>query len=138
MGAQGITTVNFGAFPGASDASVAVTGQATIVSSSLVEAWIRPVASADHTADEHLVETIGIKAGTIVPGTGFTIYAFNTNTLNEPVLPPTHEQSLFAYATTAAAQLIGVKTAAPGIGRAGGGGTGTRLYGVWNVNWVWN
>jgi hypothetical protein len=135
---QGFTTVDFGPFPGASDTFTMVTGQATITSSSLAEAWIRPVDSVDHTADEHLVETLGIKAGNIVPGTGFPIYAFNTNILNEPVLPPTHEQSLFAYATTAAAQLIGVKTAAPGIGRVGGGGQGTRLYGVWNVNWVWN
>jgi hypothetical protein len=35
MGAQGQTTIDFGAFPGKSDASVAVTGQAAIVAGSL-------------------------------------------------------------------------------------------------------
>jgi hypothetical protein len=77
MGAQGTTTIDFGAFPGASDASVAVTGQTGILSGSLVEAWIRLEASADHTADEHLVEPIEIQAGNIVAGTGFTIYGIN-------------------------------------------------------------
>ncbi len=86
MGAQGNTTVNFGAFPGASDASVTITGQTGIASDSLVEAWIRPVATADHTADEHMVETIKVFAGGIAAGTGFTIYAFNSSELNEPGL----------------------------------------------------
>jgi hypothetical protein len=79
MGAQGTTTIDFGAFPGKSDASVAVTGQAGIVAGSLVEAWIRPVATADHTDTEHMVETIKVFAADIVAGTGFTIYAFNTS-----------------------------------------------------------
>jgi hypothetical protein len=74
--ATGTATLDFGAFPGASDASVAVTGQAGIVAGSLVEAWIRPVATADHSADEHMVERISIVAGNIVAGTGFTIYGF--------------------------------------------------------------
>ena len=55
MGAQGTAVLDFGAFPGKSDASVAVTGQAAIVAGSLVEAWIRPVDTADHTADEHML-----------------------------------------------------------------------------------
>lgn len=75
MSASGTTTVDFGAFPGASDASVAVTGQAGIVSGSLVGAWIRPVATADHSIDEHRVEAMVVYADTIVAGTGFTIYA---------------------------------------------------------------
>lgn len=109
MGAQGKTTVDFGAFPGKSDASVAITGQAGIVSGSLVEAWIFPEATADHSADEHLVETIKVVAGNIVAGTGFTIYAVNSNTLNES--PPGNPQ---------------------------GAGRGTRLYGLWSVAWCWN
>lgn len=104
----GISTLDFGAFPGASDASVAVTGQSGIVSGSLVEAWIRPVASADHSADEHMVETLKVFAGNIVAGTGFTIYGFNDSQLNEPV-----------YAR-------------------GGGGRGTRLSGAWTIAWAWN
>lgn len=113
-GATGTTTVNFGAFPGASDTSVAVTGQASIVAGSIVNAWIRPVATADHLADEHLVETIKIIAGNIVAATGFTIYAFNTSEKNE--IPFGWQQQ----------------------GNKGGqNGKGTRIYGLWTVQWKW-
>lgn len=84
MGAQGTTTVDFGAFPGSSHVKVTITGQAAIVAGSLVEAWIRPVATADHSADEHMVETIKVVANNIVASTGFDIDAFNTSQLNEP------------------------------------------------------
>lgn len=79
MGAQGTTTIDFGAYPGKSDATVAVTGQAGIVSGSLVEAWIRPEATADHGVDEHRVEELEIRADTIVAGTGFTIFGRTRN-----------------------------------------------------------
>lgn len=79
MGAQGTATLDFGTFPGASDTSVAVTGQAGIVAGSLVEAWIRPVATADHSADEHLMEDIEVVAGNIVAATGFTVYGLHRN-----------------------------------------------------------
>jgi hypothetical protein len=119
MGAQGTTSIDFGAFPGKSDASVAVTGQAAIVAGSLVEAWIRPVATADHTADEHMLETIKVFAGNIVAATGFTIYAFNTSEMNEPLIPP--------------------RGGAGGSMTTGGnGGKGTRIYGLFTVAWVWN
>jgi hypothetical protein len=77
--ATGTATLDFGAFPGASDATVAVTGQAAIVSGSLVEAWIRPVATADHSIDEHRVEEIQVVADTIVAATGFTIFGRTRN-----------------------------------------------------------
>jgi hypothetical protein len=75
--ATGTTTLDFGAFPGKTDTSVAITGQGAIVSGSLVEAWIRPVATADHSDTEHMVETLKVFAGNIVAATGFTIYGFN-------------------------------------------------------------
>lgn len=78
MGAQGTATLDFGAFPGKSDTSVAVTGQAAIVAGSLVEAWVRPVATSDHSADEHLVEELEVAAGNIVAGTGFTVYGLHS------------------------------------------------------------
>jgi len=112
MGATGTAEVDFGAFPGKSDASVAVTGQGGIASGSLVEAWIRAVASADHSADEHLVENLKIVAGNIVAGTGFTIYAFNTtphfpgSDAIDNVSPPEPTNS-------------------------------SRVYGTWKVNWAW-
>jgi hypothetical protein len=85
VGASGTATLDFGAIPGKSDASVVVTGQGGIVSGSSVEAWIRPVASANHTADEHMVETLNVFAGSIAAGVGFTIYGFNTSQLNSPL-----------------------------------------------------
>jgi len=72
-GTTGTTTLNFGAFPGAPEAKVAVTGQATIASGSIIEAWLYPLATADHSADEHIQEEIDVLAHTIVVGTGFTI-----------------------------------------------------------------
>lgn len=133
MGATGKTTVNFGAFPGKSDASVNVTGQASIVAGSLVEAWIFPDATADHSADEHLVESIRVVAGNIIPGTGFTIYAFNTN---EILLPKVE------YGATRNHRSLGTAAQNTGYGantliRSSGGG-GTFLYGLFTVAWVWN
>jgi len=97
MGAQGTTTIDFGAFPGLSDAAIILGGQAGIVAGSCAEAWIRPEDSVDHSADEHWVENIEITATAIIPGTGFVIRAINRTPIGN-----------------------------------------TRLYGVWNINWVWN
>ena len=76
---KGTTTINFGAFPGVSDASVAIIGQSSILLTSFVTAELIPIATSDHTADEHRVEPIGIYAGNIVAGTGFTIYGASQN-----------------------------------------------------------
>lgn len=76
MAATGTATIDFGAFPGGTEASVAVTGQAGIVSGSRVEAWMSlDDATADHSVDEHRIEPIKITAGNKIGGTGFTIYA---------------------------------------------------------------
>jgi hypothetical protein len=110
--AQGTTTVDFGAFPGKSDASVAVTGQASILTTSLAEAWLYPKATTDHSADEHLVESLApILAGNIVAGTGFTIYARNASELFDRT---------------------------PKFVGDPGSGQGTRIYGLWTVAWAWS
>lgn len=127
MGAQGTATLDFGAFPGKSDASVTVTGQAGIVAGSLVEAWLRLEATTDHSADEHLVETLKVAAGNIVGGTGFTIYGVNTSENFEPL--ETIRQN--DRAKPLAAQVKGNQLASVG-------GRGTRIYGKWTVAWVWN
>jgi hypothetical protein len=108
---RGTAQVNFGAFPGASDASVSITGQTLIGLSAEVEAWIEPYATIDHTADEHMVETIRAFAdrSSIVAGTGFTVRAFNTSEINEP--DPN----------------LALRTAA----------VGTRLYGIFTVGYAW-
>jgi hypothetical protein len=131
--ATGTTTVNFGTFPGSSDTSVVITGQTGILSGSFVEAWITPTATADHTADEHFAETVQVMAGNIVAGTGFTIYAKNTNTLTEPVTTPPNANSIVSSTGGTA---IAMKNAQSGA-IAYGGGKGTRLYGLFTVSWVW-
>jgi hypothetical protein len=76
--AQGTATLNFGAFPGSGHATVAVTGQAAILANSLVEAWIFPATTADHSTDEHVVENLRVMASDIVAGTGFSIHGVCT------------------------------------------------------------
>lgn len=112
-GNAGSAVLDFGVFPGSSDANIVVTGQASIVAGSILEAWIRPVNSSDHTADEHMIETIKIYAGNIIAGTGFTIYGFNDGQLNEN------------------------RYQSEGRGRESNS-RGTRIYGQWNVAWRWS
>jgi hypothetical protein len=110
----GTAVLDFGS--GSTDASVAVTGQTGIVSGSLVEAWIRPVASADHSADEHLLEEIKIVASDIVAGTGFTVRGYkSSDKVETPLGWLSSGQNL--------------------AGKAGGV---LQLRGQFNVNWAWN
>ena len=132
--AKGTAIVNFGAFPGSSDTSVTITGQASIAAGSVVIAQIYPFATADHSADEHFAETIFVTAGNVISGTGFTIYARNSNMLNEPVDYPPNSNTIV---TSTGGTAIAVKNAQPGY-RAYGGGIGTLIYGQWTVSWTWN
>ena len=125
-GAQGLTTINFGAFPGSSDASLAITGQAGIDSASVVTAWLQPADTDDHTADEHRIETISVMAGNVIGGTGFTIYAQNTSQTNEPLLDNGASNSRPAATTVYGYTGMSV------------GGKGTRIYGKWTVAWKWS
>lgn len=111
MGATGTTTIDFGAFPGTADASVAVTGQGAIGSSSLVEAWIFPAATADHTADEHLVDPPRVVAGSVVAATGFTIFGFCRDEPSPQYVGPGRQEQV---------------------------NNPNRVWGKWNVAWVWN
>lgn len=129
MATTGTTELDFGAFPGASDASVTVTGQAGIIAGSLVEAWIRPVDTVDHLAEEHMLETFKVFAHTIVPGTGFTISGFNTSEISEPL-----EKT--KGLTTVVTGFSGSPQNEAGWNKVGG--IGTRIYGKWAVAWVWN
>lgn len=73
----GAATLNFGAAPGSSTTTAAVTGQTGIVVGSRVRAWIQG-STADHNAYEHstiLPMMVDLGIGDIVAGTGFTIYA---------------------------------------------------------------
>jgi hypothetical protein len=81
MATQGVTTIDFGAFPGNTNVSLDITGQGSIGSGAAVDAWLMPAATADHSIDEHVVDGPVIMAGNVVAGTGFTIYgaAMNNN-----------------------------------------------------------
>ena len=51
----GTATINFGATPGSTNATLAITGQTSIASGAHIEAWIQGDSTADHNAYEHLV-----------------------------------------------------------------------------------
>jgi hypothetical protein len=133
----GTATIDFGNFPGASDASFAVTGQTGIASGSIVQAWLRPTGTDTsgnlHTADEYLAESIRLEVGNIVAGTGFTIYGINTSQLVEPVVVP-HIGEAWHTAGSSVTVRQGVY---PGAIRDAGG-QGTRIHGSWTVQWRWS
>ena len=110
MGAQGTSTLDFGAHPGTYHATVAVTGQAGIVAGSLAEAWIRPEATADHTSEDHMVGVLRVVAADIIAGTGFTIHGFTDSDSYQ----------------------------APGHGGTPASPQNSGLTGQWSVAWAWN
>jgi hypothetical protein len=138
MGAQGTVQIDFGAFPGKSDAEYYVTGQAGITALSLVEAWIFPADTISHSADEHFVETIQVTAYNIIPTVGFRIYARNTNTLLEPLERVRGRGPQSAPPVSANPTIAGQLQSAQGLQTPTKGGRGTRLYGQFTVAWVWN
>ena len=78
MGASGQSTVDLGAFPGKDMGFLLVTGQTGFVASSELEAWVMPVATADHSVEEHMVETIKATATYFADGQ-FLLWIINTN-----------------------------------------------------------
>ena len=78
---QGTATLNFGAAKGSNEASIAVTGQASISGTSKAEAyWMADDTTADHTANDHKYVPLFVEltCGTPSAGTGFTIYGRST------------------------------------------------------------
>jgi hypothetical protein len=72
---SGTEEIDFGEFPGAPEAGSTVFGQPSITITSLIRVWIHPVATADHSADEHNIESIKVFVGHVIAGGGFTFYA---------------------------------------------------------------
>ena len=79
-GSMGSAVINFGAFPGSNEAAVTVTGQTGIEATSQVRAWVEASATSDHTASDaaYAAALVGVSTGSIVAGTGFTVYARST------------------------------------------------------------
>jgi hypothetical protein len=129
VGAQGTTTIDFGAFPGAVEAQADVTGQTGLVSTSLIEAWVFPVTTADHSADEHLCERLRVMA-VFKQNDQFTVRGFcDDSPAWRGINYPYGRSTIGAPSTTASG--------------ASGGSTNEnvqnqRLYGVWTIAWVWN
>ena len=74
----GTATVDFGAFPGTNEASIAVTGQGSITTNNRAIATIpADGTTADHTASDHkyAAALIALTCDTPIAGTGFTIFA---------------------------------------------------------------
>jgi len=73
----GSATLDFGTAPGSSVTSVVVTGQTGIALTSRIKIWLG-LSTADHSEYEHtriLPSRLGLAAGDLVAGTGFTIHA---------------------------------------------------------------
>ena len=84
MAGTGTAILNFGAFPGTTEASVVVTGQAAILSTSKAEAYIMADDTATgHTANDHrwLGVFAALSCGTPTAATGFTIHARSSQKL---------------------------------------------------------
>jgi hypothetical protein len=79
----GTATINWGAFPGANEASVTVTGQTGITGTSHAEAWYMSEVLGSKTANDHayMATLSELSCGNIVAGTGFTIYGRSTEKL---------------------------------------------------------
>jgi hypothetical protein len=80
----GSSEIDFGAWPGANEASVNVTDQATITALASAEAWMMADdTTASHTASDHryAAALMGVTCGTPTDGVGFTIYARSTEKL---------------------------------------------------------
>ena len=76
--AIGTATIDFGSASAKTlDTSVNVTGQSSILSGSVAEAYLMGSTTSNHSADEHIMASsmIDLTCGSIVAGTGFTIYA---------------------------------------------------------------
>jgi hypothetical protein len=74
----GTATIDFGAYPGSSEASITVTGQGAISATSKAEAFVMADdTSTSHTAADHRYAAVlmGLTCGTPTAATGFTIYA---------------------------------------------------------------
>ena len=71
----GHATASFGSIGSfLNSTTVVITGQTGITDVSFVEAWLNIRATAEHSVDEIIFDPIEVRAGNIVPGTGFTIY----------------------------------------------------------------
>ena len=128
---SGTSIVDFGS-GGASHVSLAVTGEAAILAGSLVYCWIKPEDTVDHSADEHLVETIKVYASDVLAGVGFTLHALNTSEAVSPGIPVEALRGRFSGVGAAFGRGQAARNTAVNLG-----GAGTLLTGKWSVGWFY-
>ena len=71
---SGVAILNFGAFPGSPQASVTVSATDPSDTAAEIDAWVIPVATVDHSADEHTYDpprVSGAVVGSTIVITGF-------------------------------------------------------------------
>lgn len=78
MATTGTATIDFGAFPPTDFATVAVTGQGSIIATSQVEVWIMGSTTTDNDEEDHMMAQHYMEVVPSIPraGDGFDIYAF--------------------------------------------------------------
>lgn len=126
---SGTSTVDFGS-GGSSHTTTVVTGQAAILAGSLVYCWIKPTATVDHSADEHIVEPIRVVASDIVAGVGFTLHAMNTSELVSDKTPIRLSRFLGTGRDAGAGRSAINNLPNPG-------GKTPLLYGTYTVGWLY-
>lgn len=138
----GVTVVDFGAFAANNTmATIAVTGQAGVTTSSIIDAWITPYSTtgssgtADHSADEHIIASalVDVTCSDIIAGTGFTIYVMCRDMGGSTLVAPGVGRRMVA-STTAGQNRTQTPTA---VGSVGGMAINT-LWGQFNVAWRWS
>jgi hypothetical protein len=119
MGAQGQVEVDFGVHPGAVEKEVDVVATG-VVATSLVEAWLHPEATTDHTVDEHIAMLDALNVQ------GRYLSDDNIRILVRPILPQhDHLRNPIRPSTSTGTQNFQ-------------GPEQAKTYGKWAVAWVWN
>jgi hypothetical protein len=122
VGAQGTAILDFGAFPGSAATSVDVAA-AGVISTSAIEAWIRPEATADHTDVDHVAAPMNV-VGTYLSDGNIRIFGINTNDVIPPLEPQPLTRTPPTSATLPKSQMARQNP--------------PMFVGLFKVNWVWN
>lgn len=110
----GVATINFGAFPGAPSAQLTIAASDVDDPNAVIDAWIVPIATADHSADEHSADPPLVSAQVV--GVTLVINAFASGR-DKPVPAGT------PFGQTTTSQMpIGEQQPMP--------------YGAWSVGWA--
>jgi hypothetical protein len=127
---KGEGVVDFGDWPGSTEAKLVVTGQTSISSTSIVQAWLmpKPTMTDTHSIDDQRLEPIKVIACDIVPGVGFTIYA----SIDQPLAYPKPRDSR----RTGTGQDLGPGQQKPSNLNSKAGKAAT-LFDRYSVGWFW-